>query len=153
VANRQDQPANRVAGWAESIRLHEHEDKVLLILTLIIGALVGLVVVAFIVLTENLGARLYPAGGAAWRRLLIPLVGSLATGFLLFRYFPNARAAAFRRRRSRCSSAMDLSVSGRWPASSVSVRYRWQAALPWAAKVRRYKLGRAWRRCLAAKWV
>ena len=58
-----------------------------------IGATVGLVVVAFILLTENLGARLYPAGGAAWRRLLIPLVGALATGFGLARYFPQARGS------------------------------------------------------------
>src|SRR5215470_18535430 len=72
---------------------HQHEDKVLLVLTLIIGAIVGLVVVAFIVLTENLGARLYPAGGAAWRRVLIPVFGALSTGFLLFRYFPNARGS------------------------------------------------------------
>jgi CIC family chloride channel protein len=93
VANSPEQPAKRLAGWAESIRLREHEDQVLLVLTIIIGAVVGLVVVAFILLTENLGGRLYPAGGAAWRRLLIPLVGSLATGFLLFRYFPNARGS------------------------------------------------------------
>lgn len=72
---------------------HQHEEKVLLVLTLIIGAIVGLVVVAFIVLTENLGARLYPAGGAAWRRVLIPIFGALSTGFLLFRYFPNARGS------------------------------------------------------------
>jgi CIC family chloride channel protein len=72
---------------------HQHEEKVLLVLTLIIGAIVGLVVVAFIVLTENLGARLYPAGGAAWRRVLIPVFGALSTGFLLFRYFPNARGS------------------------------------------------------------
>jgi chloride channel protein, CIC family len=70
-----------------------HEDKILLVLTLVIGAVVGLVVVAFILLTENLGARLYPAGGAAWRRLLIPVAGALGTGFLLFRYFPNARGS------------------------------------------------------------
>ena len=86
-------PANLLAGWIESIRLREHENKVLLVLTLIIGAVVGLVVVAFIVLTENLGSKLYPGGGAAWRRLLIPLAGSLSTGFLLFRYFPNARGS------------------------------------------------------------
>jgi CIC family chloride channel protein len=72
---------------------HQHEEKILLVLTLIIGAVVGLVVVAFIVLTENLGARLYPAGGAAWRRVLIPIFGALSTGFLLFRYFPNARGS------------------------------------------------------------
>ncbi len=73
--------------------LYAHEDKILLVLTLIIGAVVGLVVVAFILLTENLGARLYPAGGAAWRRLVMPVVGSLSTGLLLFRYFPNARGS------------------------------------------------------------
>ncbi len=71
----------------------QHEDKVLLLLTLVIGAIVGLVVVAFIFLTENLGARLYPAHGAAWRRLVIPVFGSLVAGFLLARYFPNARGS------------------------------------------------------------
>ncbi len=70
-----------------------HEDKILLVLTLIIGAVVGLVVVAFILLTENLGAKLYPAAGAAWRRLVIPFAGALGTGFLLFRYFPDARGS------------------------------------------------------------
>jgi CIC family chloride channel protein len=70
-----------------------YEDKVLLVLTLVIGAVVGLVVVAFILLTENLGSRLYPAGGAAWRRVLIPVAGALSTGYLLFRYFPNARGS------------------------------------------------------------
>jgi len=70
-----------------------YEERVLLLLTLIIGAVVGLVVVAFIVVTENLGARLYPGSGAAWRRLVIPVAGSLGTGILLSRYFPNARGS------------------------------------------------------------
>jgi CIC family chloride channel protein len=70
-----------------------HEDKILLVLTVIIGAVVGLVVVAFILLTENLGSRLYPAGGSAWRRLLVPVAGSLVSGFLLYRYFPDARGS------------------------------------------------------------
>jgi chloride channel protein, CIC family len=70
-----------------------HENKVLLVLTLIIGAVVGLVVVAFILLTERLGARLYPADAAAWRRLVIPVVGSLSAGIMLARYFPNARGS------------------------------------------------------------
>jgi CIC family chloride channel protein len=77
----------------ERLRLEHHEDKVLLVLTLIIGAVVGAVVVAFILLTENLGSRLYPAGGAAWRRVLIPTVGALGTGFFLYRYFPDARGS------------------------------------------------------------
>src|SRR5689334_21670015 len=65
-----------------------------LLLSLLIGALVGLVVVAFILLTGRLAARMYPPGNsAAWRRVLIPTLGSLVTGFLLARYFPNARGS------------------------------------------------------------
>jgi chloride channel protein, CIC family len=37
--------------------------------------------------------RLYPVGGARWRRLLFPVTGSLSVGYLLFRYFPNARGS------------------------------------------------------------
>jgi chloride channel protein, CIC family len=74
-------------------RLDQHEDRVFLVLTLVIGAVVGLVVVAFIVLTSNLGARMYPPGGAPWRRLLVPVIGSLTTGYLLSRYFPYARGS------------------------------------------------------------
>ena len=51
-----------------------------------IGALVGLVVVAFILLTGRLAARMYPAGGAGWRRILVPTLGSLSTGYLLWRF-------------------------------------------------------------------
>jgi CIC family chloride channel protein len=69
------------------------EEQVFLILTLIIGEVVGLIVVAFILLTERFGARLYPAGGAAWRRVLIPTIGSLGMGYLLFRFFPDARGS------------------------------------------------------------
>lgn len=69
------------------------EDQVFLVLTLLIGALVGLIVVAFILLTENVGARLYPVGSPAWHRVLIPIAGSLLMGYLLFRFFPNARGS------------------------------------------------------------
>src|ERR1700740_2984367 len=71
----------------------QREDQVFLVLTILIGALVGLAVVAFIVLTERLGMRLYPVGSDAWRRVLIPIAGSLAMGYLLYRYFPNARGS------------------------------------------------------------
>jgi len=74
-------------------RLREREDQVFLILALVIGALTGLAVVAFILLTERMGMRLYPVGGAPWRRLLFPVVGSLGIGYLLFRYFPHARGS------------------------------------------------------------
>jgi chloride channel protein, CIC family len=77
--------------WASLVQ--EREEQVFLVLPLLLGALVGATVVAFILLTERFGARLYPDGGAAWRRLLVPVIGSLGMGYLLFRYFPDARGS------------------------------------------------------------
>jgi CIC family chloride channel protein len=74
-------------------RLRQREDQLMLVLALVIGALTGAVVVAFILLTERLGMRLYPVGSSAWRRVFIPVSGSLAMGYLLFRYFPDARGS------------------------------------------------------------
>ena len=74
-------------------RLRQSEDQLSLVLSLVIGALVGLVVVAFILVTGRLAARMYPAGGSGWRRILVPALGSLSTGFLLWRYFPFARGS------------------------------------------------------------
>src|SRR3977135_359030 len=78
--------------WCAS-QFAQREERVLLFLSILIGALTGLAVLTFIVLTERLGMRLYPVGSAAWRRVLIPVTGSLAMGYLLFRYFPNARGS------------------------------------------------------------
>jgi CIC family chloride channel protein len=92
----QDETKPSARGWpgpSWTALLEQHEDKVFLVLTLVIGALAGLTVVAFIVLTERLGMRLYPATAAAWRRLLVPVAGSLAMGYLLYRYFPDARGS------------------------------------------------------------
>ena len=80
-----------VQPWAAILR--EREEQVFLALTLVIGALVGATVVAFILLTERFGARLYPAGGMGLRRLLVPVAGSLVMGYLLYRYFPDARGS------------------------------------------------------------
>jgi CIC family chloride channel protein len=74
-------------------QLRQREGQIFLVLALVIGALTGMAVVAFIVLTERMGMRLYPVGGARWRRLLFPVAGSLGVGYLLFRYFPNARGS------------------------------------------------------------
>jgi len=52
--------------WWRSLRsrliahLQQREEQVFLLLSLLIGALTGLAVVAFIVVTERLGMRLYP---------------------------------------------------------------------------------------------
>src|ERR1035437_2141607 len=49
--------------------LQQREEQIFLLLSLLIGALTGFAVVAFIVVTERLGMRLYPVGSAAWRRV------------------------------------------------------------------------------------
>ena len=56
-----------------------------------VSALVGLTVVGFVALTERLGSALINAG--PWKRLLTPVVGSLVGGWLLFRFFPDARGS------------------------------------------------------------
>src|ERR1035441_1560129 len=73
--------------------LRQREGQIFLVLALVIGALTGMAVVAFILLTERMGMRLYPVGGAPWRRVLFPVVGSLGIGYLLYRYFPDARGS------------------------------------------------------------
>ena len=69
------------------------EDQITILLSLIIGVIVGLTVVAFILLTGRLASRMYPPESAVWRRLLVPIIGTLVSGFLLFKYFPNARGS------------------------------------------------------------
>lgn len=71
----------------------KREARVSLVLSIVIGALVGLVIVAFILLTGRLAARMYPPGSAAWRRVLTPTLGALVSGYLLFRFFPDARGS------------------------------------------------------------
>jgi CIC family chloride channel protein len=69
------------------------EDQVTIVLSIIIGVVVGLTVVAFILLTGRLATRMYPPDSAAWSRLMVPVLGTLVSGYLLFRYFPNARGS------------------------------------------------------------
>ena len=78
---------------SQTSALRQHEDQVFLALTLFIGALVGLIVVAFILLTERLGMKLYPPASAAWRRVSLPVLGSLTMGYLTYKYFPEARGS------------------------------------------------------------
>src|SRR3984893_18136214 len=77
--------------WAALVK--QREEQVFLLVTLLIGALVGLTVVAFIVLTARFGAEIEAKAAGAWRRLIVPIVGSLSMGFLLYKYFPDARGS------------------------------------------------------------
>jgi CIC family chloride channel protein len=123
--------------------LRQREGQAFLILSLVIGALTGLAVVAFIMLTERLGMRLYPAGGAPWRRLLFPVVGSLGIGYLLYRHFPNARGrgvpqtkAALFAREGRITLR---TVLGKFFCTSATL----PAESRWDAKGLRFKLAQA----------
>src|SRR5664279_1068996 len=88
---RTPQIVDKVRDWTR--RLPDREDRISILLSFVIGALVGLVVVAFILLTGRLAARMYPAGGSGWRRIVVPILGSLSTGYLLWKYFPFARGS------------------------------------------------------------
>lgn len=80
--------------WEEIRERIEHnldEDRLLIPLTLLIGATVGLVIVGFVAVTEQLGTALIEAG--PWQRFLSPTLGSLVAGWLVFRYFPDARGS------------------------------------------------------------
>ncbi|MGH9495916.1 MAG: hypothetical protein ACRD3B_13035, partial [Candidatus Sulfotelmatobacter sp.] len=76
-----------------ALRFGRREEQMLLALSILIGALTGAAVVALILLTERLGMRLYPVGSPLWRRVLTPVAGSLAMGYVLVRYFPDARGS------------------------------------------------------------
>jgi CIC family chloride channel protein len=82
---------SRFRQWIDEFR--DRENQMSLALAIGVGLLVGLVTVAFVLVTGRMAVRMYPAGGAGWRRLLVPVAGSLFTGFLLARYFPFARGS------------------------------------------------------------
>lgn len=83
--------AARFRRWADEFRASENRS--VLLLSVVVGVLVGLVTVAFVLVTGRLAAHLYPPGGAGWLRVLVPAAGSLFTGYLLARYFPFARGS------------------------------------------------------------
>lgn len=121
---------NGVRGlWSSTLQwirtLRTREEQFLLVLAVMIGVITGLAVVGFILLTERLGSRMYPVGGAGWRRLVVPVLGSLFSGWLLSKYFPEARGSGIPQTRS----AMELrggrislrTVLGRFFVSSSSL--------------------------------
>jgi CIC family chloride channel protein len=87
--------AKRLTGkgrrWFAQIDLQEHEEKILIMLALVISAIVGLITVGFVAVTERLSSILITA--APSRRVLSPLLGSLIGGWLLYRFFPDARGS------------------------------------------------------------
>lgn len=110
-------------GRLARVDFREHEDKILLLLTLVISAVVGLVVVAFLALTERMGTVLLSAG--RFQRFLSPLIGSLIGGWLLFKFFPDARGSGIPQTRVALllqNSVIGLrTIVGKFICSSISL--------------------------------
>jgi len=83
--------ALKAAEWLDELR--HHENQLSMALSLVIGAVVGLVVVEFIRVTTGLAAWFFPPNRSEWRRIIVPVLGALGSGYLLYRYFPNARGS------------------------------------------------------------
>jgi CIC family chloride channel protein len=103
----------------------ENESQVFIALTIVIGALVGLIVVAFILVTDGLEALLYAEGGARWRRLVTPIVATLGVGYLLFRFFPDARGSGVPQTKAAMFARRGLiplhTVVGKFITSSITL--------------------------------
>ncbi|HSF16669.1 MAG TPA: chloride channel protein [Vicinamibacteria bacterium] len=90
---------SRITQWTHRVqeRIRElmirNENQVFLVLTLVIGAVVGLVIVSFIAVTDSIEAALYAEGGPRWRLLVTPILATLIVGYLLYRFFPDARGS------------------------------------------------------------
>src|ERR1017187_3514796 len=89
--------------------LRQREEQVFLVLALVIGALTGMAVVAFILLTERMGMRLYPLGGACCFRSWVRSA-SVTCCIAIFRM---RAVAACRRRRLLCTRAKGASRCAR----------------------------------------
>ena len=60
-----------------------------LALALLIGALVGTTIVAFLACTDWMNRLLFSRAMPVWMRPLIPAAAALIAGYLLLRVFPN----------------------------------------------------------------
>ncbi|HXG33160.1 MAG TPA: chloride channel protein [Bryobacteraceae bacterium] len=116
-------PARFWQQWLGRIEFRGHEDKILLLLSLVISATVGLIVVSFVVVTERLGSKLIAAG--ATQRMLSPVLGSLVTGWLLFRFFPDARGSGIPQTRVAMALGRGFiglrTVAGKFLCSAISL--------------------------------
>ena len=103
----------------------QNENQVFMGLTFVIGAVVGLVIVAFIVVTDSLEEWLTAEGIGRWRRLVTPIAATLFAGYLLFRFFPDARGSGVPQTKAAMFARRGLiplrTVIGKFVASSVTL--------------------------------
>ncbi len=95
----------RVTEWVRGLRASE--EQVFFALTLALGAVVGLAVVAFIVARRTWLSACTLRTARWWRRVLTPVVGSLIAEYLLYRYAPDARGSGVPRPTASCLLSCD----------------------------------------------
>jgi len=83
----------RVRGLRIAQRLRLRENQIFLALTVIIGALAGLAAVLFTVAIDGTRHLLFGMEPSPARLLAVPSLVSLLTGFLLWKFFPEARGS------------------------------------------------------------
>jgi chloride channel protein, CIC family len=81
-----------MTSWRERLR-RVISDPSHLALALLIGALVGSTIVAFLAFTDWMHALLFGKAVPVWMRPLTPAVAALIAGYLLLRVFPDARGS------------------------------------------------------------
>lgn len=81
-----------MVSWQERLR-RIISDPSHLALALLIGALVGSTIVAFLAFTDWMHALLFGKAMPVWMRPLTPAVAALIAGYLLLRVFPDARGS------------------------------------------------------------
>src|ERR1035438_5730911 len=81
-----------MASWQERLR-RILRDPSPLALALLIGALVGSTIVAFLACTDWMHTLLFSKAMPVWMRPLTPAVAALIAGYLLLRVFPDARGS------------------------------------------------------------
>src|ERR1022692_3196898 len=81
-----------IVSWQERLR-RIISDPSHLALALLIGALVGSTIVAFLAFTDWMHALLFGKAMPVWMRPLTPAVAALIAGYLLLRVFPDARGS------------------------------------------------------------
>ena len=133
-------------------RLREREDQVFLILALVIGALTGLAVVAFILLTERMGMRLYPSAVLPGDVCCFRSWARSESVTCCFVIFPTREAAEYRRPRLLSSHAKAASRCALCLESSFAHRQLSRAESRLAAKGLPFKSVPALPQCWAASW-
>src|SRR5271169_2981233 len=74
-------------------RLRLRENHIFLALTIIIGVLAGLAAVLFTLAIKGTTHLLFGVAPSYLRYILVPTLMSLVTGFLLAKFFPDARGS------------------------------------------------------------